>query len=169
MAGVDKIYFTKKQYYEYKEWAFNNDIQCHKMTGSSVSVCLLAFDDFEGDIGVCNNTERIDWYLWKFCNLPYVQKRLKEQYGYGKSSTPINDFYNLCAYIIIINDGNINRSCKMINNLYNYKYFDKKSYFYTRCDRKPFSFERWLHKFDKGILINKIRNIGSIVEGYNNI
>lgn len=80
MAGIDKMYWTREQYDEFMNWYFkhfNIDPRAIEIFDS-----ISTSDKFSDNIyAVTYFRERQDKYLRKHCLLPFVQKRLDEQYG----------------------------------------------------------------------------------------
>ncbi len=74
MAGIDKIYGTKKQHLELKDWlqAFDEEMLPY----------LSDPDTQEGKtIVISNFPMAMDEVLWIHCPLKWVKKRLMEQYN----------------------------------------------------------------------------------------
>lgn len=78
MAFIDKIYMNGEQAREFWNWAFDHDDKCEKLTALKLSPYLQSFGN--GNY-YTNLPERLDWYLFNFCDLDFIQSRLREQYG----------------------------------------------------------------------------------------
>lgn len=79
MAGIDKMNMSQDQFYEFCEWFFkhysiNNE-------GKEIMEQMNYQQIMERNKATFNFSTKVDKYLMKRCNLDFVQKRLKEQYG----------------------------------------------------------------------------------------
>ena len=87
MAGIDKIYLTGEQYDEFKDWIYSRSFWIMLLTWRNpcyfYEIPAEAFDiGFEQkEYPATNYPHIIDKFLFLHCKLPYIQKRLKEQYG----------------------------------------------------------------------------------------
>ena len=74
MAGIDKIYGTKKQWEELFVWLANNRPQ----------YCKFLYSPW-GSVGepmmISNFPPYADKWLWRNCPLPWVRARLADQYN----------------------------------------------------------------------------------------
>lgn len=76
MAGIDKMYWSLEQSDEFYEWCKKH----FKLT--KVEIDILESITINNDLTVTTNfSTKTDRYLQKHCNLDFIQKRLKEQYG----------------------------------------------------------------------------------------
>ena len=74
MAGIDKIYGSYEQWDELRNWLAD-----HYFTAM---IQMYGRDDFENadNHPLTNFSSRVDRVLWKKCRIPWVRKRLEEQY-----------------------------------------------------------------------------------------
>lgn len=77
MAAVDKIYGTREQYQQLRDWMAGFDVALLEYIYSP-----CAIDRQVGpSIVLCNLPMHIDELLWIHCPLDFIRERLKEQYG----------------------------------------------------------------------------------------
>jgi len=87
MAAIDKIYLTLDQYPEWMKFVRDNAKKCKKQTGDEIEKYLYGVDSKHLKSGnktnfpVSNFPEHIDMWLLDKCPLPFIQKRIKEQYS----------------------------------------------------------------------------------------
>ena len=97
MAGIDKIYGTREQYNELKDWLFKKQkpIKCHvgfsTINGKDKDIYRKSLptdylydlpNPFVGDEGpISNFPHAIDMWLLENCPLTWVTDRIKEQYN----------------------------------------------------------------------------------------
>ncbi len=82
MAGIDKMSWTREQKYKFYEWYFKH-YNINKQ-GMDMLESITEYDESTtvNNVHVVTNfSRRTDDYLRKHCKLPFIQKRLKEQYG----------------------------------------------------------------------------------------
>ena len=88
MAGIDKIYLTVGQYYDFEQWIYRNTFwvilftwknPCRYLYGLPKEAYSIGFEQKE--YSASNFPTVIDRFLFVFCELPCIQKRLREQYG----------------------------------------------------------------------------------------
>lgn len=69
MAAIDKTYYkTKKEYDLALNWAKKHWLES------------IIYDYQEWGWVLWNTCTTIDKYLWRYCDVPFISKRLKEQY-----------------------------------------------------------------------------------------
>ena len=79
MAGIDKIYGTQEQYYEFLDWCTKN-----KPDATGYFYSADGYPESLQERPISNFPEKIDRWLIENCEIPFVQKRLQQQYGYIK-------------------------------------------------------------------------------------
>lgn len=86
MAYMDKIYLTKEQDIAFRAWLEEHKEAIHKETGTNPFNHDYKLYENNPDYteNVFNFPTYIDRYLANHCELPFIHKRLKEQYG-GKN------------------------------------------------------------------------------------
>ena len=77
MAYIDKIYGTKKQYHEFKQW-------CRKNVPSALRYFYTWEWDDRKKHPICSFSSQMDWIVLQNCPIPFVIKRIVEQYGLKK-------------------------------------------------------------------------------------
>lgn len=99
MASIDKIYMTDEQGRIFWNWILDHDENCSRLTGTD----SLKENFYKVTSGfVANYPESIDWYLWNYCTLDFIGKRLREQYV---DSAPVNEFGTVLDKILEMFDG----------------------------------------------------------------
>ena len=79
MAGIDKMYWTYEETLKFYEWFF----QHYKVNKQGVDMMESINSDhkyIDNIFSVTNFSTKTDKYLMKHCKLPFIQKRLSEQY-----------------------------------------------------------------------------------------
>lgn len=82
MAGIDKMYWTREQKYQFYKWYFEH-YNINKQ-GMDMLESIRELDEtttVDNIHVVTNFSQRTDKYLRKHCKLDFIQKRLDEQYG----------------------------------------------------------------------------------------
>lgn len=74
MAYIDKIYGTKKQWKQLRDYLIKNNL-AHWTEQMSTNPCS------KGEVVIANFYKFQDIYLIQNCPLDFVQNRLKEQYS----------------------------------------------------------------------------------------
>jgi len=79
MAGIDKMHMTQAQFYKFCKWFMDH----YKINeeGQEMFESIGYQDVMEHGRATFNFSKKADEYLMENCKLPFVQKRLKEQYG----------------------------------------------------------------------------------------
>lgn len=81
-ACIDKTYLSYKDYLTLKDWCKQTKlIYANNKEGSPMDFLLLYNEPYEGEAPVWNTSESFDRWLYFNCPLPFIQERLKEQYG----------------------------------------------------------------------------------------
>ena len=88
MAGIDKIYLTRDQCFDFTQWIYKKTFLIILFTWRNpcrylYEIPIEAFDKGNElkEYPATNFHQAIDKFLFVFCRFPYIQKRLKEQYG----------------------------------------------------------------------------------------
>jgi hypothetical protein len=94
MAGIDKMYLTKAEVDEFLSWIIEMYDDCYYKTGG----CSIFDHIYKGETNyITNFPEIVDWYLWHYCPLLYIQDRLHEQY---RTKEPANELQQITDEII---------------------------------------------------------------------
>jgi hypothetical protein len=92
MAGIDKTYCNSvAEHEEFKQWAIKNKFKTPMGETVDLTCCMYNFDtpiedlqeqiDNGYDITVMNTSVVEDYYLIKYCDIPFVQSRMKSVYS----------------------------------------------------------------------------------------
>lgn len=92
MAGIDKTWCQSlMEFNEFKHWAINNKFKTPMGETIDFTCCMYSFDSTLEElmeeltnyksILVMNTSTVEDYYLIKYCDIPFVQSRMKSVYG----------------------------------------------------------------------------------------
>jgi len=99
MASIDKIYVTKKQYFELKKWLQKNNKELLKYL---YPLSIFA-KEYRSDYNIASFPTWGDAFLFENCNLLWVINRIKAQYGnyYNKKDKTLNLTFDQMEFEII--------------------------------------------------------------------
>ena len=92
MAGIDKTWCQSlAEFNEFKHWAINNKFKTPHGETIDFTYCMYSFDSTPEElmeeltncksILVMNTSVVEDYYLIKYCDIPFVQSRMKSVYS----------------------------------------------------------------------------------------
>lgn len=80
MAGIDKIYGTLDQLFEFRKWLHENKRE-YLVYVTDPSQDIAYYRKHFKEVVISNFPEKADKWLYKHCPLQFVKKRIGAQYG----------------------------------------------------------------------------------------
>ena len=114
---TDKIHMTEEQGRQYWNWMIGHKESCMEMTGFNLVTRFrkVRKEGHGGYVLMC--FESVDWYLFNYCGLDFIQIGLKERYG---EKEPENRFYILAQ--VLYQAFGEKGACAVVDHIGDYDY-----------------------------------------------